>query len=621
MPKYGIHGIVISKAIDALNRAGSAPETCSDMTNHRPFAMMGALGPDIFFWAPDYEVVEKLYPLYKNLEKLLEIYNAITKPIRQIKEAVVDFLDAVLRTIDPVRYELVKKLVIEMKETSQLFRASVSTGLFSGVLTLSDFITEIASLPRLTSQLFNLFVPPLQKQMENHQMHDVKTWYWFDMLHYRRTGRFASELITRARNGSPRQRAYAYGYLSHIATDLVGHAFVNQVVGDPYRLSVQRHTTAEYFMDAWAGAYYYNGASISKNMLTWFPLPDPDHLPGDILDLLDTSFRATYGNLFPTRLGNPGFLSRAQIWQSYEVFYKVMAVTGKMRVERPEEPFPGAMNLLTTILGNLLQPSPSPPGPPTNLASCTWEDLLSGGLTDHSRYCYEAFFDDLNDWNQYTTELLLWTYETSIDLFDLILDSLRSMQTNVLLALLYGVQLTLYQFYQTVRFVITQYGFITPEPEDLNHSISRTLTTTFLGCTSPSNYPRLSSANISQLVCPNLQTENPSTVPDFYQTSENVAPDSFIDQLPFDPAILSSYARVLTPSQTRQLEQQQKRVGNATDLTKWMIETASNSNAPSAERDVLYTDWNLDSDRGYGYKTWNGKLEPAPLSVQPEDYV
>ncbi|MEM4239371.1 MAG: hypothetical protein QXP49_06695, partial [Nitrososphaerota archaeon] len=41
-------------------------------------------------------------------------------------------------------------------------------------------------------------------------------------------------------------------------------------------------------------------------------------------------------------------------------------------------------------------------------------------------------------------------------------------------------------------------------------------------------------------------------------------------------------------------------IGNAVSLSCWMIK-----NSNSQERlGVVFADWNLDSDRGYGYKCW-----------------
>ncbi len=623
MPKYGIHEIVLSRAINALTSSSNPTErqTGNEMNSHRGLAMLGAIGPDIFFWAPDYTLVDKFYRLYTNIDKIVDAYREITRPFREVKDAVGEATEAVVGSLAPSTVDLIKHLINEIKETTQLFKATVSTGLFAGVLNITDFISEMSSLPSLSAQFFNQFVPPFQNQMKNQQLHDVTEWYWFDMLHYRRTGRFARELVNSARTGSARQRAYAFGYLSHVSTDVVGHGFVNQVVGAPYRLNVQRHVTVENYMDVWAYNRYYQGENVAKTSLTRLGLPNPNQLPNEIVDLLDGAFRTTYSDLYPTRLGDPGFLSKAQIKQTYEIFYKVMEIIEKMVVDRPEEPFSGVVDILSNALDDLLEPPPSPPDPPSDLTTCSWGDILSFGLTSSSRDCYEEFFEQAGQWMEYVGELLLWTFETMLDLLDLILATILALPISALLALLYGIQLLLYQFYQQCRSVLAQNGFSLPDPDDITNSTGRALTTTFLGCGTPFKYPNLRNDSRSHLVCPNAGIETPVTAPDFYSYSNEVNSTNFIENVTFSLNTLTSYSQASTPSETVQLERQSKQIGNAIDFTKWMISVAANTSASVDEQNIVYANWNLDGDRGYGYKTWNGKLSADQLNVESESYV
>ena len=623
MPKYGIHEIVLSRAINALSSSNISIEqqAGNKMDAHRGLAMLGAIGPDIFFWAPDYTLVDTFYKFYENIDIIVDRYHEITQPFREIKDAVGDATEAVVGSLAPSTVDLIKHLINEIKETTQLFKTTVSTGLFAGVLNISDFISEIASLPSLSTQFFNQFVPPFQNQMKNQQLHDVKEWYWFDMLHYRRTGQFARELVNSARNGSARQQAYAFGYLSHIGTDVVGHGFVNQVVGAPYRLNVQRHVTVENYMDVWAYNNYYEGENVAKTLLSRLGLPAPSQLPNEIVDLLDGAFRAAYSDLHPTRLGDPGFLSKDQIKETYEIFYKVLEILEKMVVDRPEEPFSGVMDILNNALDDLLEPPPSPPAPDPDLTTCSWGDILSFGLTSSSRDCYEEFFEQAGRWAEYIGELLLWTFETMMDFLDLILAALLSLPISALLALLYGLQLLLYQFYQQCRSVLAQNGFSLPDPDDLNNSIGRALTTTFMGCGPLFKYPNLRNDSRSHLVCPKSGIETPATAADFYSHSNEVNSTSFIENVTFSLNMLSSYSQASTPLETLQLERQRKRIGNAIDFTKWMIAVAANTNASVDEKNIAYANWNLDGDRGYGYKTWNGKLKANQREIESESYV
>ena len=137
------------------------------------------------------------------------------------------------------------------------------------------------------------------------------------MLHYRNTGEFGRNLVANATTAQ--QRAYAYGYLSHIATDSVGHAYVNQIVGGPYRMHIQRHVTVENFMDSLQFSNKYNKESINKLLLDKLSLLETT-LSTDIIDLIDKSFHDTYSRVkHPCRV-NDGFLSKEQIEETYEIF-------------------------------------------------------------------------------------------------------------------------------------------------------------------------------------------------------------------------------------------------------------------------------------------------------------
>ncbi len=600
--------------------------------------MMGAAGPDIFFWAADFDAVKVMDKFYNNVEDVIAKYDAVMAPIRAVKDAVGEATDTAVGSLAPHTLDLIKQLLQRTKDAAALFRSAVATNLFAGVLQTSDFIAEIGSLPSLTAQLFSSFAPPFQSQLSSHVVLDEKSWYWFDMLHYRRSGRFAAALIGTAQSGTSIQRAYAYGYLSHIATDTVGHPYTNQVVGAPYRMDVQRHVVVENFMDAWAFAQHFDGKSVSKELLRQFPLPDPANLPDEVISLLDSAFRSTYSDLYPTRLGTPGFLSEAQIRDSYKWFHRSIKAMEQVAIARPQEPFSGVADVLNQALTDLLQPPPSPPATPSG-STCSWDDIFGLGFSSQSRQCYEEFFKQTSQYMQYLGELFLWTMETLQDVLDLILATLLSMPITVLLALLYETQLLLYAYYQSARQILVMYGFATPEPDDLNDSVGLANYTTSLGCcgmgpvgmtatTSPKvvtpmppSYPRFRDLAVSHLVCPTLKVEHPSTAPGFLQHSVSVTPDAFIQNLPFDIQTLAAFAAAATPTATRELEKRRQHIGNASAYTQWMIDTAASPTSTDAEKVIAYCNWNLDSDRGYGYKGWTGSYADATNQTVDEAYV
>ena len=73
-------------------------------------------------------------------------------------------------------------------------------------------------------------------------------WWWFDAMHYRKTGKLAKRLLDAAPPDSP-LHLYAIGYLTHVAADTVGHPYVNAISGGPYRSHAQRHKASENYQD------------------------------------------------------------------------------------------------------------------------------------------------------------------------------------------------------------------------------------------------------------------------------------------------------------------------------------------------------------------------------------
>jgi len=614
MPKYGIHHIVLKEAVPELYASGSpaAVEAADIIQAETPSAIIGSVGPDLFFWGPDYEVVDKLYKLYRNIEEVVGIYNRIVQPIREIKDAVVEPVEDLVETLAPSTVEMIRHLLGEIRETSELFRSAVGTGLLAGVLEGADLITNAAGTGPLSRQFFQMFVPDLQANK-----HETE-WYWFDMLHYRKTGEFARNLLERA--GSHREQAFAFGYLSHIAADVTGHAYVNQVVGTPYRLNVQRHVTAENFQDTWKYAGYYGGESINQTLFSRLGLPG--NLPSEIGDLLYGTFRETYADGdHPTLLPGDGFYTRDHIDVTYEVFYKVLKLMESMAVERPEEPFSGAADILADALENF---SPPPDTPSSSSSTCSWEDVFSFGLTSSSRDCYEQFFEEVANWLNYLGELIVWSLETLRNLVDLVLTLLLSLPISVLLAILYGIQLLCYQVYRSARMVLSTNGFVMPEPDELDNSIARNLITLFPACAvNFKTFPSTGTPFRNHLVCPVPMAEQPASAAGFHPAEIASTPERFISQEPFNEPALRMYAlSAETPGQTRSLQTDRLSIGNATDLTAWMIRNANDSDVPQEIRKTVFTNWNLDSDRGYGYRAWHGTVpNEAPFTVEDEAYL
>jgi hypothetical protein len=557
--------------------------------------MLGAIGPDLFFWAPDYGVVKTLKGIYIACDEVKKLYDAVVKPIEDIFDAVGDVMEDVL----PATYGITQAYYQELKETASLFEATMINGALSTALGGINLFTDAASIPSFLGTVFAQFTPPRQLG------EDEPNWYWFDMLHYRNTGDFARNLVLGANTG--RQLAYAYGYQSHIATDLTGHPYVNQIVGGPFRLHLQRHAIVENFIDSRVFDEEY-GESINQTLFKKLALREPKDLPEEIFELIDAAFRSTY--TVPGDRPNRGFLTMSELYETYDNLYIVLEMMDRLAVAYPTEPFSDVGRILADALKDLLQPPPSAPSIP--FTGCSAEDIFALGTTPSSRSCYDAFFAQLDMYFRYIGRLMEWLFETALDLLDLLLAGFALIPLSSQLAILYGTQIVLYEVYQTARYMLVLGGLLYPEPRDLNSSVGRNMTTTFQMCIPDlfETYPNQAAIDISPLVCPPLELERPTTVPGLSDIgSSQVTPFEFIRDVPFVPDDFWSYARADAQG-TETLHRQRLRVGNAIDLTQWMITVASNTDLYDQYGNDVFANFDLDADRGYFHKTWRGKIEP-----------
>ncbi|OUS01055.1 hypothetical protein A9Q86_09940 [Flavobacteriales bacterium 33_180_T64] len=615
MPKWGIHSLILEKALEKLDSVENNEITdhLNDIKANKDMALLGSIGPDLFFFSPDYEAVDKIFQLYKNIEKVIAPFKKIANTIKEIKDTVTEPVDAIIGSMVPNTVELIQLAKEEIEETINVFSSLVRTGLLTGVVEGANIVTDAAGWNKATGKFFDEFLPGMQTNKPE------TDWYWFDMLHYRKTGEFAKNLVEIASIGTPKQRAYAYGYLSHITGDVVGHAYVNQVVGGPYRLASQRHVVVESFMDV-SAIFKHDGTSVNATLKDRLKFPENfEHLDDEVIDLLFDAFKETYTepNSHPqlvnvTKNGDSftqdsGYLSKQQIKDTYEICYKILDITKSMTLERPTEPFPNALEFLDSVLGDFLEHFTNPPEIDFSAGSCSWSDALSFGVTSDSRRCYTEAFENLDDFIKQIAETIQWGLNSIFALIDLLSSALLVMSLEVLFAILYRIQLQMYDLYQTLRHTLALEGFITPEPEDLNNSHEENLTLPKLDPREPISYPIFRDKSKSHLTITFDGSEKPKTRPDFYPRFITTL-NSFIFDTPFNFDALKLYAESDEIKDTVKLYQGSLRIGNAVDFTSWVIENAIDESAAEDIKKIVYTNWNLDADRGYGYKTWEGDV-------------
>ena len=250
MPGPGTHVLVSDKVVKRLQEMpnwtygatgganGTLPRELADLAAaHSNYYALGAVGPDLFFFLPDFRnhlaspligVVHFLDDFYEKLDSwILEDWERYFGPGSENVDEAISRLTGDLSTV-----------------------VSDIMGSFSSLLT-----NALVDLAAQSHDWFGLFSLGLNVGYDN------KDFFWSDMLHYRKTSLFGHCLWSVAEEWaaksdedavvwSDRLKAYALGYMTHLATDTTGHPFVNEKCGGPFRTHWQRHHLIENHIDA-----------------------------------------------------------------------------------------------------------------------------------------------------------------------------------------------------------------------------------------------------------------------------------------------------------------------------------------------------------------------------------
>jgi hypothetical protein len=255
MPGWFIHMDVARKALSSLStnpgaaakftQAGlSAAQVQSIATSNPTYAALGAIGPDIFFLLPDFKPPMGTY-IWGAANTIKEIFDWWDEHfLGPWEEQIGPVADNLSDEVDAITGGLASQLSSIL---SQAFKFLIDTVAVLGVRSYDVYGILGSGVP---------------------SGYDEQVFFWADMFHYRKTYDFARALWRRAdAENNDRFRAFALGWMTHLATDVTGHAFVNQKVGAAWRLHWQRHHLVENHMD---GKAYDNqhGNDAVYNMLS-----------------------------------------------------------------------------------------------------------------------------------------------------------------------------------------------------------------------------------------------------------------------------------------------------------------------------------------------------------------
>lgn len=634
---------------------GPDPKQLASLMNAHPnFAALGAIGPDLFFFLPDFRDqhgVSISSVLITVLDFLEGLYDAVDPYISKWEHY--------LGPISEDTGEEISRLTGGLSETVGDITGELSSILITA---LEDFVTQQADWWSFFSLGLN-------------QGFDEQAYFWSDMLHYRDTGQFARAIWKNADAAdSDEARAYALGYITHIGTDVTGHAFVNSISGGPFRLHWQRHHLVENHMDAFwylrdsAGprlgdnypqltesALYYDiafqeggtapvmrpsyptGKTMRENWERKRLLDIDSDLADPIPDiLLQSMIDVFYQDGKHPRIlrDNDGRPSGDLIAEAYRLFFRYLklATVDGFAHEPPEPP---------DVFPNLDFPTLSDPA---------GDEAPGGGGDDGG-----SFWDDLLDFILSVIAVIAYIAEVAAYLATLPWAILADLVTYPLrLGLYYALELPLFHMLKAFRSVLVMTGYMLPMEDEI------ATTLVHIGLTNPQSFQTLLASigdifgGILDQAPESNQTFRDPNYPHAHPGDEfhhpwdyPPPPPELPVELPLttagphpalvspavlfagtgtDPSLRDRFEAAATPHDadvTGLDVQPHNHLGDAVAFSEYLIWLESRS-PKQRGGEVPVVEWNLDSDRGYGYHCWDWNRKPdtpaTPAQPDPEGF-
>jgi hypothetical protein len=281
-----IHHIVARETVAHLKHRSNDPafkSFCDRALNEwAPYLHFGCQGPD--------PLLLNLRDLSPEVRRYVELYLDLVDFMEDVKARIRALIPPELLVAAAALEEAwdnVAERSVLITEISQLVAAAQNNiELLKGTMEqgAKKYLTDAVDV-------FDLLSSPIQDK----GYAEPGKWWWFDVLHYRKTGQYAEALM---RNSAPHSanRAYALGYLTHFSSDTVGHPYVNLVSGGPYRTHGQRHKFVENHHDVYAWNEHFNGEEFIQSQVgdRYIIDNDPNKLPGSLNDFIRATLKEVY---------------------------------------------------------------------------------------------------------------------------------------------------------------------------------------------------------------------------------------------------------------------------------------------------------------------------------------
>ncbi|SAK78785.1 hypothetical protein AWB76_05253 [Caballeronia temeraria] len=375
----------------------------------------GSIGPDYLYfykndWGPLGQVGHLFFSVFDDLREIVNLYNSVVTA----QENVTDWLSGGLQSA---------------------LQANVA-------LLESTVVARLVALATSSHDLFEAFSPPISRRPEGAA---IKEWWWADIAHQHRSFDFARQIWATSNNDSS-LRAYVLGYLTHLATDVVGHPLINLYSGGPYRNHWRRHNIIERILDShlWQSSTGEELTESGAYRRIHFPGYDPSTpvIPEKLCAFLADAYKVVYQDLAIAS----GIPDANDVREMFKIYYKYLK---------------GATD-------NTLLNRPKPP-----------EDFDWFDLDEWIRVRFEDVMsrqpnlgklpyinpNDPRSWLAFLVSLmqyLVWLAEVAVMIATIPVAAGMRLATAPARYLLWKLSLTLYELYDTSRLVLVTSGFVHP---------------------------------------------------------------------------------------------------------------------------------------------------------------
>jgi hypothetical protein len=276
VPGYAFNLEVLKQVAVELRRSEDGGD--ASLLNS-PFARLGAFGPDLLLYAPPIDTLaadladESILKLVaqdirnlnatdlKTLEDLFQkpvgsaysaLFSNVVIPMWPDLIEVISFIQQAANIAQTQDTGALKGFFAEIPTIKNAL-TNLGTNLAPGVKTMLSLATLITGGPWME------VAPALAALVLLLPKSSTEACRPYEFLRWHKSGQFAQSLWNNA--ATDNQKAFALGWMSHVAAAVTGEPFVNNIVGGPYRTHWWRNRLASNFVDAWTFGFYEEGTA------------------------------------------------------------------------------------------------------------------------------------------------------------------------------------------------------------------------------------------------------------------------------------------------------------------------------------------------------------------------